>query len=163
MSKINDALKRAKEAQRENTPSGMTPMRPLEPKGAGPDYRWILPALVILLIVVAVFFIALSVTSHTVKKIIAAPENSTTQPDESVEAPVPPVPPVIGAAAIINDLPKPTRVQGIFYDPVHPWAIISGRTVYVGDSVDGMRVAAISRGAITLVGNGQTNTLLVGQ
>jgi hypothetical protein len=162
MSLINDALKRAREAQRKNQPPGATPVRPMEVREEERDYRWILPVIVILLIVVAVFFIALSAINHTVKTIIAKPDVSPTQPVEPVRTPVPP-PDVIGPAAISNDIPKPTRVQGIFYDSARPWAIISGKTVYVGDSVDGMRVAEILRNSITLIGNGLTNKLLVGQ
>jgi hypothetical protein len=167
MSLINDALKRAKDAQRKNTPpSGVSPMRPIETKREERDLSWILPVVIILLILVAVFFIALAMAKHTVKTIVAAPEISATQQVEAVVAPAPnpPAPPeVIGPAAINTDAPKQTRIQGIVNDPVHPWAIVSGKTVYVGDNLDGMRVMAISRDSITLVGNGQTNTLVVGQ
>jgi hypothetical protein len=165
MSLINDALKRAKEAQRKNTPPGAAPLRPIEAREEERDYRWILPVIVILLIVVAVFFIALSAAKHTVKNIVAAPDISPAQTVEPARTSAPPMPPpgVIGPGAIINDTPKPARVQGIFYDSAHPWAIVSGKTVYVGDSVDGMRVADISRNSITLIGNGLTNKLLVGQ
>ena len=68
-----------------------------------------------------------------------------------------------GPGDINTDVSKPTMVQGIVYDPAHPWAIVNGKTVYVGDSVEGMRVTAISRNSITLVGNGRTNRLIVGQ
>jgi hypothetical protein len=167
MSLINDALKRAKDAQRKNTPpSGVSPMRPIEVKREERDLSWILPVVIILLILTAIFFIGLAMARHTFKKIVAAPEISTTQQVEAVAAPVPnpPAPPaVIGPAAISTDVPAQTRVQGIFNDPVHPWAIVSGKTVYVGDFVNGLRVTAISRNSITLTGNGQTNTLIVGQ
>jgi hypothetical protein len=164
MSLINDALKRAKNAQRKNTPSGVAPMRPIEPKDEERDFSWILPVVVILLIVVAVFFIALSVSTHTAKNIIATSDISTTQSVESVATPPSPPPAVIGPAAIANVPPAPTtRIQGVVYDPVHPWAIVSGKTVYVGDSVDGMRVTEIAKNSVTLTGNGQTNKLFVGQ
>jgi hypothetical protein len=170
MSLINDALKRAKESQRKNTPpsgvSPMRPMRPIEVKREKRDLSWILSVVIILLILTAVFFIALTLAKHTVKNIVAEPEISTTQQVEAVAAPAPnpPAPPaVIGPAAISTDVPVQTRVQGIFNDPAHPWAIVSGKTVYVGDFVDGMLVTAISRNSITLTGKGQTNTLIVGQ
>jgi hypothetical protein len=159
MSQINDALKRAKNAQRQNPPSGPTPMRPVEPKDEERDYSWILPVVVILLIVVAVFFIALSLAKHTANSIIATPEISTQQ----VETVTAPPPPVIGPAAISNSTPAPAQIQGIAYDPVHPWAIISGKTVYVGDTVNGMKVLQIARNFVVLAGNGQTNKLYVGQ
>jgi hypothetical protein len=167
MSLINDALKRAKEAQRKNIPSGVSPMRPIEVKREKRDLSWILPVVIILLILTAIFFIGLAMAKHTFKNIVAAPEISTTQQVEAVIAPAPnppTPPPVIGPAAIIStDVPTQTRVQGIFNDPVHPWAIVSGRTVYIGDDVNGMRVTAISRNSVTFTGKGQTNTLIVGQ
>jgi hypothetical protein len=162
MSKINDALKRAKDAQRQNTPSGMTPMRPIEEKKEERDLTWILPVVVILLIVVAVFFIALSLAKHTANSIVAAPDLSNTQQVEAPTVPSMPSAP-IGPAAINTSTPAPTRIQGIAYDPVRPWAIISGKTVYVGDSVDGMRVLAIAKNSVTLTGHGETNKLYVGQ
>jgi hypothetical protein len=168
MSLINDALKRARESQRKNPPPVVPPLMPAAPRSRGGDIGWIFPAVIFLLIVVAFFFITLAMARHTVKKIINAPEVSATQEVETVEAaaaPVlAPVPAVIGVAAISNLNPAaPVRLQGIFYDPVHPSAIISGRTVFPGDLLDGMRVTAISRSSITLAGNGQTNTLVVGQ
>jgi hypothetical protein len=163
MSLINDALRRAKESQRKNNPSGAAPLSPIPARDEEQDFSWILPVIIVLLIVVAVFFIAKSTARHAEKKIIAAPDNSTTQQVESVRAPAPP-PVVIGPAAIVAPPPEPTtRIQGIAYDSVHPWAIVSGKTVYVGDSVEGMVVTEIARNSITLTGKGQTNKLYVGQ
>jgi hypothetical protein len=166
MSQINDALKRAKNAQQKNTPySGVTPMRPIEPRKEERDYSWILPVVIIVVVAIAVFFIAMFLARHTVRNIVAAPENSGTQSVENVVAPSPrlPTPAVIGPGAIATSTPAPTQVQGIVYDPVHPWAIVSGKTVYVGDSVNGMRVTEIARNFLMLVGDGKTNRLYVGQ
>jgi hypothetical protein len=176
MSLINDALKRAQEAQQKNTPPVAmstpvrpTPVRPMKIRRNRRNWGWILPVLITLLILTAFFFIGLAMAKRTVKTIVATPEISPTQQVETVvAAPVPsapaPPPEVIGPAAAINtEAPEPPRIQGIAYDPVHPWAIVSGKTVYVGDSVNGMRVAEIARNSITLVGNGQTNKLYVGQ
>ena len=55
-------------------------------------------------------------------------------------------------------------LQGVVNDPAHPWAIVNGKTVYLGDKVNGMRVTLISRSSITLTGGqGQTTTIFVGQ
>ena len=165
MSLINDALKRAREAQRKNPPASLPPLAPFVARGEKARAPgWILPAVIILLIVVAFFFIALAMARHSVKTIVNAPEISATQPAEAASVAATPLPPpaVIGPAALTNGLPPPMRLQAISYDPLHPWAIISGRTVYVGDSVDGMRVTKISRGSITVVGNGKTNLLIIG-
>ncbi len=190
MSLINDALKRAKEAQRENTPSGVSPMRPVEVKRQERDFSLVLPVVIIFLIVAAFLFIGLAMARHTInntdKKIAVAPTMTVSQPVAAAVAPAAnpppavlpatnppapaapvsaPAPPaeVVSPPAILTEPPKPTLVQGIAYDPVHPWAIINGKTVYVGDFVNGLRVAAISRNSVTLVGNGQTNALVVGQ
>jgi hypothetical protein len=166
MSLINDALKRARESQQKNSPRNAIPLIPgaIEPRSVT---SWLLPLLIILLIIAACFFIGLAMANRTVTKIVVAPDISAptpvpTQQVESVPEPVPP-PAEIVVAAITNNQPDPVRVQGIGYDPVHPWAIINGHTVYLGDKVDGMRVTTISRDSITLAGNGQTNTLLLGQ
>jgi len=55
--------------------------------------------------------------------------------------------------------PAPLKLQGIVYNPTHPSATISGRTVFVGDRVGGFRVIAIGKDSATLVGGGQTNQL----
>ena len=85
---------------------------------------------------------------------------------ETVEAPIPEPTAVIGPAAININPPAPStmpiQVQGIVADPVNPWAIVNGQTVRVGDLVNGFRVTAIVRNAITLTGNGQTNRLGLG-
>jgi hypothetical protein len=165
MSKINDALQRAKNAQQKNSPpSGVTPMRPIEEKRKKLDLSWVLPVVAILLVVVAVFFIAMSLAKRTANSIVAAPEVLSTQQVETVVEPVPTLPPpVIGPGAINVSAPAPAKIQGIAYDPVHPWAIVSGKTVYVGDSVDGMIVLVIAKNSVTLAGGGQTNKLYVGQ
>ena len=70
-------------------------------------------------------------------------------------APAPPLLPLV--------LPDTLHVQGVGYDPVHPWAIVSGRTVYIGDQVKGVFVMAITRNSVTFGSHGQTNLLFVGQ
>jgi len=189
MSLINDALKRAQEAQRKDNPAYIvSPMRPNAPAPApAPRHRkklnlsWMLPVVIILLVVVAVFFMAMAMAKRTQKNIAAAPAASAPPPVETVAAPEPnpptpaapaapappePPPAVIGPAAIVADAPKPATVivlQGIVNDPVHPWAIVNGKSVFLGDNVEGMRVTKISHSSITLIGNGQTNIVYVGQ
>jgi hypothetical protein len=161
MSQINDALKRAKDMQPKNTPSSVPPMQPVESPASQHGANWIWPvAIILLLLLFAGLFIAISAGSHAEKKIVAEP-----LPAPVVQAAAAPAPPPAAPApeAIKSTAPKPARVQGIVYDPVHPYAIVSGKTVFVGDSVDGMRVTAISRDAVTLAGNGQTSKIAVGQ
>jgi hypothetical protein len=161
MSQINDALKRAKDMQPKNTPSSVPPMQPVESPASQHGANWIWPvAIILLLLLFAGLFIAISAGSHAKKKIVAEP-----LPAPVVQAAAAPAPPPAAPApeALKSTAPKPARLQGIVYDPVHPYAIVSGKTVFVGDSVEGMRVTAISREAVTLAGNGQTSKLAVGQ
>jgi hypothetical protein len=201
MSLINDALKRAQEAQRKGSPAyDVPPMRPAAPASTpapapAPAQRprrkevnlsWFMPVLIILLVVIAVFFMAVAMIKRTVNSTASSPAVPAAQEVEAVAAPAPaPNPPApavpaapapsvppseeIGPAAIMNmntttEVPKPVIIlQGVFNDPAHPWAIVNGKTVYIGDNVNGMRVTAISRSSITLVGNGQTNIVYVGR
>jgi len=187
MSLINDALKRAQEAQRKDSPAYIvSPMKPNAPAPAParmpmprPKQRnlsWFMPVVIVLLVLVAVFFMVMAMAKRTVKTIVTAPEIATPSQVETVAAPAPnppapvvtaapePPPEVIGPAAISTDVPKPVIIlQGVVNDPKHPWAIVNGQTVYLGDNVEGMRVTVISRSSITLTGNGQTNIVYVGQ
>jgi len=163
MSQINDALKRAQDIQAKVAPSTVSPMLPSESKSGPASAGWVWPVAVILLALLFVgIFLAVSPGRHEPQK---AAMDSAPAPAPMVEpAPVPkPAPVKSVAAAPAVPAVKPVRLQGIVYDPVHPYAIISGKTVYVGDVVDGQRVAAISSDAVTLAANGQTSQLHVGQ
>jgi len=153
MSLINDALKRARESQQKNPPSGGPPLRPVEIRRPRRDVNWIFPALAILLIVAACFFLGLAMTNRTVTKIVNVPDVVVTQQVDTVVAPEPP-PETNAPVAPAPDLPT---VQGIFYDPVNPSAIMDGRSVSIGSRVGDWRVKEISKYAVTLEG---TNGLL---
>jgi hypothetical protein len=162
MSQINDALKRAKDTPPKNMPSSMAPMLPVDALAAEHGANWIRPAAIILvLLLIASLFIAISSGSHTSPKIVAEPASVPAPVVQIAPAPAP-APVVPAPIALAANVPKPARIQGIVDDPVHPYAIVGGKTVYVGDQMDGQRVTAISPQAITLVGNGQTNQLHVG-
>jgi hypothetical protein len=53
----------------------------------------------------------------------------------------------------------PLRLQAIVFNPKQPSALISGKTVFVGDKLGDTRVVAIDRESATLVKSGQTNVL----
>jgi hypothetical protein len=165
MSQINDALKRAKDTPPKNMPSSMAPMMPVDALAAEHGANWIRPAAIILvLLLIASLFIAISSGTHAGPKIIAESETAPVPVVHIAPAPAPvPAPAAPAPMVLAANLPKPARIQGIVDDPVHPYAIVSGKTVYVGDQMDGQRVTAISPEAITLVGNGQTNQLHVGR
>lgn len=194
MSLINDALKRAQEAQRPNTPSSVASLRSIEtrPKDR-PFISWVLVVVIFLLLAATFAFIGLAMTGRMATKNVVARQTITAPPVQSVVAPVQPVPPTpavlnvtpivpvvpIAAMAIpVEPIPAPVvtspalpalvlpgtlHVQGIAYDPVRPWAIVSGRTVYVGDLVKGVRVMEISRNFVIFGSHGQTNLLFIGE
>jgi hypothetical protein len=51
------------------------------------------------------------------------------------------------------------KLQGIFFHPTRPAAMISGNTVYIGDQIGNLRVVAIDQHTATLAGGGETNIL----
>lgn len=166
MSQINDALKRAKQAQRRHSPSSLSaalPLRPFDSKIEEPGPNWIWPvAIILFFLLFAGLVFAVSAGSHGVQPVAVEAAAVPTPKAPVVVVPAPkPLVAVVEIAALKPA--KPVRIQGIVYDPVNPWAIISGKTVHVGDEVDGMKVSAISRDAITLAGNGQTKQLHVGE
>ena len=59
-------------------------------------------------------------------------------------------------------MPTP-KLQAVVSDPKRPSAIISGKSVFVGDKYGDLRVVAITQESVKLVGGGQTNVLVLGE
>lgn len=185
MSLINDALKRAKAAQKSDPPSGGPPLefRPVEP-GQGPPKQplWFFVAGVVAVIVIAT--IAWKVFSKNEQpplkveaKGVLAPTNSDSGPASASapagKGPIPPPEPkpttyqprtqaiagAISVAATEPSAPAPPKLQGIVFHPTRPSAVISGKTVFVGDKAGDFRVIAIKRDSVTLVSATATNVL----
>jgi hypothetical protein len=55
--------------------------------------------------------------------------------------------------------PKPIRLQSIFYRHKNPTVIINGKTLRVGETVDGIKVDSIRRTSVEIVQNGKYRTL----
>ena len=53
----------------------------------------------------------------------------------------------------------PLRLQAIVFNPKRPSAMISGKTVFIGDKLGDARVVAIDQDSATLVSAGKTNLL----
>jgi hypothetical protein len=184
MSLINDALKRAKQAQQENPPP--TPplqFRPVQPtqEGRPRSPQIILGAGLGLIVVVALgglLLWAISQPRQTGLQVEARTFTEAAAITPAVPADPPPAPLSIESAltplttpeeAMTNSLPAvaggaPSKVpelklQGIFFNPRSPSAVVNGRTVYVGDKVSGFRVFAITPQAVTLATSTQTNVL----
>jgi hypothetical protein len=147
MSLLNDALKQAKQSQQQTPPSGQPPLRPVAPAPRGAA-DWLLPLAVIALVVAAAFFIWLALARHK------TPELSAAQP-AAPASPAPAVARATNAPETSNTVVAPTpssplpKLQGVVYGE-KSWAIVGGKTVYVGDSLGNFRVKEISPNSITL-------------
>jgi len=147
MSLINDALKNARQDHTPRRPQ--TPLPPLPPADEPtPVGVWLAPAIVIFLIVAAIFFIAWAVAHHSVQAIVTAPPDPVVARQQAAEAVLPVVPPPPPAPLNPPDAP---RLQGIFYSPTAPAAIVDGKTVSVGSHYLQYRVTEITKYTVTLV------------
>ena len=157
MSQINEALNHTPGIQASTPAAGVPPMLAVDPRTSRPSMNWIWPvAIVLFLLLIVALWVAISQGAHTVRTVAANPA-----PAPAAKPTAAPAPPAPAPSTQANPV-KPTRVQGIIFVPANPYAIINGRTVHVGDTVDGLRVAAISADAVTLAGNGRTNQFHVG-
>ena len=150
MSLINDALKQARKAPPRNLPTAVPPLRPVA-DDASPVPSWLWPSIVVLLIVAAIFFIGWASAHRAVRSIVGTPEPVViTQPVEAATSPV--VPPHAPEPPPPLNPPDAPELQGIFYSPTAPSAIVDGKTVRPGDQFRQYRVKEIGKFTVTLVG-----------
>jgi hypothetical protein len=170
MSLINDALKRARESQRNNPPSGAPPLPPVESPAHG-GTGWILAAAAILFLAAACLFIGPFLFGDK-----AAPVAATNAPGIAAPPPVEvaPVP-----APATNALPPPAtntnppleaavqqtpKVQGIIFNASRPLAIVNGKAVNVGDRVGDYQVKQILKTSVVFQRpDGSQKTLGIGE
>jgi len=218
MSLINDALKRAKQAQQQNPapPVGAPALRPVDPQQQPTQSRpgLMMPAgLAVVAVVGALLLCVLwkkqspsatvdgpatltaaartpdapvkqvspgATTEHSEPAIGAAKSSfSTARADNLPVSSQPDAPGTnlsSGATSVTNQAgnlpdvpatnrpalepaPPPLRLQSIVFNPRSPSAMINGRVVFVGDRIRDLRVTAIHRDEVLLVGGG-TNLVL---
>jgi len=206
MSLINDALRRAEEAQQETplSPSHDLPFRPVE--RAQQRARRGLGLLLPVALAAVALLVLLFVWEWTRVRGAATPTEVNARTARVAQAPTPapapaaqPAPvqepaslasPATDAAATLTadaasapadellasvqeseaanapaltppapPKPAPLRLQAIVFNPRRPSAMISGKTLFVGDKLGALRVVAIDQDSATLVGAGQTNVL----
>jgi hypothetical protein len=160
MSLINDALKQAKQSQQQSPPSHPPPLPPVESASQGGG-SWLAPVVIILLLAAAGIFIRLSLFKHA-SPVAGAPPVAATQQVESAATTLPMVtnlPPGSNTMAVVPPKPPEPKLQGILFTVTRPCAIVSGKTVFVGDQVGELRVAAISKNSVTLQSETETNVL----
>jgi hypothetical protein len=207
MSLINDALRRAKQAQPSRPTARSPQFRTVEP--SGPARRGIGAMLPTALVATAL--LALLLLWQMPKNRVSTPppqlaesrtQTSPADRAELVPAPppapaplLPPAPAVVPtnpapAVAVLPPVPPPPattvqpeivvtnpppvaeaavakspplKLQGIFYDPKRPSALINGQSVIVGEHLGDFEVVAITQRSATLVGGGATNVLALGR
>jgi len=150
MSLINDALKQARQAPPRNSPNSQPPLRPVVEEGSSAA-TWLIPAIILILVVAAIFFIGWASAHRVVSTIMAQPEPVVvvTQQVTGVRPPV--APPPVAEPALLNPPDAPV-LQGIFYSPTAPSAIVNGKTIRPGDQLRQYRVKEIGKFTVTLVG-----------
>lgn len=185
MSLINDALQRAKRVHQETAPSSGSGLRfqPTDPsQRRGHKVGLVLPATAATILVIGILSLALS--DH---KTVAPKESQPAAPHMRAQGSDSPsgarasgngsaVMPsahaatdsglgrnTTGASLAAAEAPtaEPTapKLQAIVFNPTRPSAIISGKTVVIGDRVNEYLVAGISPQSITLVSETATNVL----
>ena len=186
MSLINDALKRARLVQQQTPPP--TPPLQFRRVELVPTNPTSTPLVLICLALAVMVAVALGgtvvglvarksarelpVTTRAVtEQAVASPAAALIQ---AVGPPSPALPPARAPAltpveletntltpvAVVEPLkPLAPKLQGISFHPTRPSAIVNGKSVVVGDRVDGFRVLAIASGSVIL-GNGTATKVL---
>ena len=168
MSLINDALKRARESQRNNPPSGAPPLPPVESRARG-GAGWILAAAAILFLAAAGLILGPALVGHKAPPTVAAksPEIPAPPPAEAAPAPATNTLPAPATntnpppAAPVEQLPK---LQGVIFNAASPLAIVNGKTVGVGDRVGDFQVKQILKSSVIIQRpDGSQKTLTIGE
>jgi hypothetical protein len=170
MSLINDALKRARDAQRNDPPSGAPPLPPVESPARG-GIGWILVAVVVLLLAAAGVFLGPSFFGHKAPPVMTTetPVTPASSPAKAPPARVIPPPPATNSnpsnppprAIVAEQWPK---VQGIIFNAARPLAIVNGQTVSAGDRVGDVQVKQILKDSVIFQQpDGSQKTLGIGE
>jgi len=188
MSLINDALKRATEAQPAGkpTPEMETTMKPAPQRTVGlPVY--FTPVLLFIVSGACWFLIKgwdirRQSIGPTVPVQAREAEGIPDMPaSEGAELPIPenrqfalndgpspsgPLRAATGASAeipsvstVTDEAPASFKLQGIFYRPANPSAVVNSKTVFVGDRIANAKVKAIDHQSVTLDVAGETKVL----
>ena len=166
MSRINDALKQARKTPGHGTPVPPPPRPLAEPSSSVAG--WLAPVFMLVLIIAIVFYIGWEVANHSVNAMGAAPAPVAATPEVAAATPPPSsLPPVPASTPPLPSPPSPPspppepvvpdkppalpRLQGIFYSPSAPTAIIGGKIVRPGDHLGQFLVQRITTNTVALV------------
>lgn len=166
MSLVNDALRRATEAQKNTT--AVPPKLPLRPAAApvapkGIGFAWPVS--------LALFVGTICLVGWLNHRDLSLPVHARTPEVNSANVSQPAaVAPVAAPLAVVTNSiaqpveapapkPAPLKLQAVFFNPRNPSAIISSKTVFVGDAVGDFRVEAIASNSALLISATATNVL----
>lgn len=99
-------------------------------------------------------------TEHAAEIATTANSSDRAHP-QTRENPAATVSAVAASTVPVPPAPAPPKLQAIVFTPGHPSAIISGKSVCIGDHVKDFRVAAIDQTSATLVSATETNVLKI--
>ncbi len=196
MSLINDALKRATQAQPATTPAAEleSEMKPVQPSRSVGLPVYFTPVLLFIVSGACWFMIKGWNTNQQLNLVANEPivaqarEHFDMPPTEGAELPIPE-----NRQFALNDSPSPSestetgtaqsssaglpengssqnpvaevaqsttfKLQGIFYRPANPSAVVNSKTVYIGDTIASAKVKAIDHRSVTLDFAGGTKVL----
>jgi len=176
MSLINDALRKASQNP---APSGPAETKePLHVAAHQPPPRWpmfVVPPLVALVFAAGTFLVMRGWQSG---RPVSAKETQNTAPEtadvrpagdlvKAQDANVLPAKAGTPNAAVAATNVEPTvpetfptlKLQGLIWDPKRPSVVINGKSLFVGEKVDRVKVTAIDEESVTVVWNGQQRVL----
>jgi hypothetical protein len=170
MSLINDALKRARETQQNNPPSGAPPLPPVESPARG-GTGWILVVAAVLFLAAVCLFVGPVLFGHKAAPVAAVKAPGIPAPPSAQAAPLPaPVAGALPPPAINTNPPpavpaeQPPRIQGIIFNAARPLAIVNGEIVNVGDRVGDFQVKQILKTSVIFQGtDGSQETRKIGE
>jgi len=186
MSLINDALKRASQSDR-NRPRPPSTHASMEPVAGGRSWSLSLSlgiGVVVAMALAGWFFWQWWNTGHSNEPVkMAAPAVVAPKPAPAALEAVPPPKPVEPPTPVTTAPPTPTvpppapappakpaeapwpaelKLMGIFFNKTNPHALINGKTVAPGDSINGIRVATIESDRVTVEWNGRVKQIILG-
>jgi hypothetical protein len=154
VSVINDALKRAsqKPAALPSAAELAAESRPTEERRTG------FPVLVLLIVLIplialGVWFLAKGLQLNEEPKPVPMKIVTARAPDTVPAAPE-------RTAPAVTHEPR-YKLQGIFWRPAKPSAVINGKMVYVGDRVEHAQITAIDQESVSITVNGESKVLLL--
>ncbi|MGH7942175.1 MAG: hypothetical protein ACREE6_02360 [Limisphaerales bacterium] len=171
MSLINDALKRASQSQQQQGDTVRITLKP--PSTPAPKLQpargLAIPVLIILLIATAGVFLRLA--HHRRSPVSRVRIAAAVPPPVHVVAPPKPASPAAQTVAFTGPArtpspppPPPLKIQGISSYNAKWQAIVNGKTVFVGDTVNGFRIAVISRNNVLFIApDGTQKKLALGE